>query len=195
MSLKSSSKSFWITFPKVVQLISHTSKKKVKLDLKNVTKLKAITQSSSYKSSLKCNVAIKWLDKNKYSALQLHTRTEMRSSTGFVLHKMMMMMRRSVQFWAVTGSEECRLRRTKFGNTVSFLNVTPVISCFCPPPANILLSASLWVGTRSSGRQIFPLRRWRWTDCWLLPVRHWTCYSLLTHDFGAKKAINQMVAV
>lgn len=108
-----------------------------------------------------------------------------------------MMRRRSVQFWAVTGSEECRLRRTKFGNTVSFLNVTPVISCFCLPPANILLSASLWVGTRSSGRQIFPLRRWRWTDCWLLPVRHWTCYSLLrqgkpslygnTHDFGAKK--------
>lgn len=172
-------------------------KKKSEVGPQNGTKLKAITQSSSYKSSLKCNVAIKWLDKNKYSALHLHTRTEMRSPTGFVLHKMMMRSS-SVQFWAVTGSEECRLRSTKFGNTVSFLNVTPVISCFCPPPANILLSASLWVGTRSSGRQIFPLRRWRWTGCWLLPVRHWTCYSLLrqgtpslycnTHDFGGEKS-------
>lgn len=58
-----------------------------------------------------------------------------------------------------------------------FPNVTPVALSFCPLPASILQSASLWVETPSSGRRTSPPLRWRWPDCSLHPVEN-THYKL-----------------
>lgn len=50
-----------------------------------------------------------------------------------------------------------------------FPSLTLVLN-FCPPPTNNLLSASLWGGKLSSGRQISLLHHWRWTGCWPPPA-------------------------
>lgn len=89
----------------------------------------------------------------------------------------------------------------------TFPNVTAVTLCFCPLLPNILLSASPWAETLSSGRQISPLLRWRWTDCWLHPVEpqgiklkmQQFSETQLLHFYGdctsSNKGINQMLYV
>lgn len=100
------------------------------------------------------------------------------SPTGFVLDEMSR--RNSVQsgllFFFLA---ECRFYGVCWLCNMAdfFPNVTPVALSFCPLPASILQSASLWVETPSSGRQTSPPLRWRWPDCSLHPVEN-THYKL-----------------